>query len=206
METSNASGVFSNAAAVNVKACRRSWPAKTEGMTRSPMQSQMELFAAELRIPEVRSSSTRGLVSATRVGISGEIHVIMACRDIDSFAFHSSRSAAELGRVGLASAKKEESRGGRECPRSAGGPSPPPSRLMPKMRMASLKKLSGLMSEPPRPSHPKISAASRKSTVPSSCLPQPRPHPPLGLVTCRCREGRVRRSHQDAGGHQTASP
>jgi len=46
------------------------------------MQSQMELFAAELRIPEVRSSSTRGLVSATRVGISGEIHVIMACRDI----------------------------------------------------------------------------------------------------------------------------
>ena len=46
------------------------------------MQSQMELFAAELRIPEVRSSSTRGLVSATRVGISGEIHVIVACRDI----------------------------------------------------------------------------------------------------------------------------
>jgi hypothetical protein len=179
METSNASAVFSDARAVNVKACRRSWPAKTEGMTRSPMQSQMELFAAALRIPEVRSSSTRGLVSATRVGISGEIYVIMACRDIPTEGVLE-QERSRVSDKGTPSAKKEESRGGRECPRSAGGPSPPPSRLMPKMRMASLKKPSDLMSTPQRPSHPKISAASRKSTVhmPSSCLPQPRPHPP----------------------------
>ncbi len=148
-------------------------------MTRSPMQSQMELFAAELRIPEVRTSSTRGLVSATRVGISGEIHVIMACRDIPTEGVLE-QERSRVSDKGTPSAKKEESRGGRECPISCNAKRYPPSRLGPKIRMASLKKPSGLMSAPPRPSHPKISAASRKSTVnmPSSCLPQPRPHTP----------------------------
>jgi hypothetical protein len=173
-------------------------------MTRSPMQSQMELFAAALRIPEVRSSSTRGLVSATRVGISGEIYVIMACRDIPTEGVLE-QERSRVSDKGTPSAKKEESRGGRECPRSAGGPSPPPSRLMPKMRMASLKKPSDLMSgkallsssEDLR-SIKKIHRAYAELLSTSASTSSP-----VGLVTCRCPQIRRRRSHQEASVHQT---
>jgi hypothetical protein len=69
----------------------------------------MELFAAELRIPEVRTTFTRGLISATWAGISGEHHVIMACRDIPTGVVKLCFTA-RVSYWGSASVKKEESK------------------------------------------------------------------------------------------------
>ena len=72
------------------------------------------------------------------MGISGEIYVIVACRDIPTEGVLE-QERSRVSDKGTTSAKKEESRGGRECPISCNAKRYPPSRLRPKRQRSALQ-------------------------------------------------------------------